>query len=208
MRSKGEFGIVSCLGQSGRRAPRLSARYLRFIYLGITAAILLIAQPVQAQFTGNIKTNTINGVNSNWVGNISYIVGSNTFKDVLQITNSGVLSNRLGILGYETSASNNVAIVNNGVWRNQDPALGNLYVGYNGSGNRLIVTNGGQVFCHIGELGIFASSSNNVAVVTGTGSVWSNEVSVAIGQNGAGNQLIVTNGGTVVDATGYLGVSV
>ena len=205
MRSKGEFGIVSGSGQSGRRAPRLFARYLRFIHLGIAAAILLVALPAQAQFSGNIKTNTVSGATSNWVGNISYIVGSNNFKDVLQIINSGVLSNRLGILGFEISASNNVAIVNNGVWRNQDPTFGSLTVGYNSSGNQLIVTNGGKVFSRLGELGGFPSSSNNVAVITGTGSVWSNEVSLDIGNTGGGNQLIVTNGGYVLTADSFVG---
>jgi T5SS/PEP-CTERM-associated repeat protein len=160
---------------------------------------------VHAQFTASIKTNTINGVHSNWVGNISYIVGSNTFKDVLQILNTGVLSNRNGILGYEVNASNNLAIVNNGIWNNHDVALGDLYVGYNGARNQLIVSNGGQVFSHLGELGVFASSSTNVAVVTGAGSVWSNQVGLYVGNAGSGNQLIVTNGGNMLTADSFVG---
>ncbi len=189
LRSKDGIAVVLGSGRSGRSAPRLFARSLRFIYLGITGAILLIAQPAHGQFTASIKTNTINGVVSNWVGNGSYIVGSNTFKDVLQIINSGVLSNGFGILGYETSASNNVAIVNNGTWRNQDPVSGNLFVGNNASGNQLIVTNGGTVFSHLADIGGSASSSNNVAVVTGSGSVWSNQVGMYIGVSGAGQSV-------------------
>ena len=169
------------------------------LWLAIGICVLLVST-AQAQFTMSIKTNTINGVVSNWVGNGTYVVGSNTFKDVLQVINGGVLSNGLGFLGYETSASNNVAILNNGIWRNQD-----LYVGYNGSGNQLTVTNGGKVFSILGELGISASSSNNVAVVSGTGSVWSNEVGLYIGSSGSGNQLIVTNGGNVLTGDSFVG---
>src|SRR5712675_649158 len=163
------------------------------------AICFLFASTAHAQFTGNIKTNTINGVTSNWVGNGTYVVGSNTFKDVLQIINSGVLSNGTGYIGYEISGSNNIAIVNGGVWSNGPT----LYVGYSGAGNRLIVTNGGKVFSAVGYIAFGSTSSNNTVMVTGTGSVWSNSSFLDIA-NGAGNQLLVSAGGAVFNTDGYL----
>jgi hypothetical protein len=54
-------------------------------WIAAIALSLALTSVAETQFTGNIKTNTINGVVSNWVGNGTYVVGSNTFKDVLQI---------------------------------------------------------------------------------------------------------------------------
>ncbi|HVM60853.1 MAG TPA: hypothetical protein VMV72_08300 [Verrucomicrobiae bacterium] len=174
-------------------------RFSKSLMFGIAGSVLLIAQPARAQFTASIKTNTINGVHSNWVGNGSYIVGSNTFKDVLRVINSGVLSNGAAYIGYETSGSNNVAIVTGAgsVWSNGN----DLYVGLDGAGNTLTITNGGTVFSDDGVL----RSSNNMVTVTGTGSVWSNLGVVSVGDAGVRNTLMITNGGAVFDLAGYIG---
>ena len=178
------------------------ARNLRFIYFGIAGAFLLTAPLVHAQFAANIKTNTINGVISNWVGNGSYVVGSNTFKDVLRVINSGILSNGTGYLGYATGGSNNVAVVTDpgSVWTNS----GNLIAGYSGARNSLTISNGGAVFDVIGQLGVNSvSSSNNVVTVTGAGSAWNNQSDLEIGVVGAGNTLTIANGGAVnISASG------
>ncbi len=157
-----------------------------------------------AQFTGNIKTNTINGVHSNWVGNGTYVVGSNTFKDVLQIINGGVLSNGTGYIGYEISGSSNAVTVTGtgSIWSNSS----DLYIGDNGSGNSLTISNGGRVFAFDSQAGLTSSSSNNTVIVTGVGSVWSNNT-VTIGNSGAGSTMTISNGGAVIDVGGYVGYS-
>ncbi|MDW8309851.1 MAG: PEP-CTERM sorting domain-containing protein, partial [Verrucomicrobiales bacterium] len=163
----------------------------------------VIATPsarAQYNYALNYQTNIINVV-SNWAGNGRYVVGSNTFGNALIINPSGVLSNGTGYIGLEFGGSNNIAIVNGGVWSNRST----LYVGWLGAGNQLIVSNGGAVVNGDGLLGYNSSISNNVAVVTGTGSVWSNRNYLNVGVSGAGNQLIVSNGGAVVNSDGYLG---
>ncbi|MGD0060432.1 MAG: LamG-like jellyroll fold domain-containing protein [Verrucomicrobiia bacterium] len=80
-------------------------------------------------------------------------------------------------------------------------------VGVVGSGNRLIVSNGGEVFNGYGYIGYGSSASNNTAIISGSGSVWSNGNDLTIGDSGQANQLIITNGGAVFDNNGYLSYS-
>ena len=180
----------------------------------IIAAIALslaLTGAAQAQFTASIKTNIINnGVVSNWVGNGTYVVGSNTFKDVLQVINSGVLSDGTGYLGYETSGSNNVVTVTGpgSVWNNNNSDI-SLYVGYSGSGNTLTITNGGTVYSYYSYIGESAGANSNVVTVTGNGSIWYNNQAgsgeLHVGDSGSGNTLTIINGGAVINIEGYIG---
>jgi T5SS/PEP-CTERM-associated repeat protein len=73
-------------------------------------------------------------------------------------------------VGYTTNATNNLLNVSGAgtVLTNTN----DLLVGYLGSGNRLVVSNGGQVYCFYGSLGWTRHASNNSALVTGTNSKW------------------------------------
>jgi fibronectin-binding autotransporter adhesin len=171
----------------------------------VLLACLSCASAARAQFTANNQTNIISGVTSNWVGNGTYVVGSNTFLDALLINSGGILSNGIGYIGYEVGASNNTAIVSGSgsVWSNWL----DLYVGDSGAGNQLIVTNGGSAINGHGVLGLNSSSSSNVATIAGSGSVWSNQYDVDVGYYGTGNSLLISNQGKVVTGRGgYLGV--
>ncbi len=177
----------------------------RIALIGVISLSLAAAPVARAQYTQNYQTNIISGVTSNWVGD--YLVGSNTFADVLLIRNSGVLSNGYGYLGYEVSSSNNSVLVTGvgSVWSNS----ADLYVGYSGADNSLVISNGGQVInnapfgsgfnCYIGYN---SSSSNNSVLVTGTGSVWSIYYDLYVGNSGTGNSLVISNGSQVVSIFG------
>src|ERR1017187_6787477 len=184
---------------------RSKGAVIKQFWTAVLCAVVLFSftGSARAQFIASIKTNTISAVHSNWVGNGTYVVGSNTFKDVLEVISGGVLSNGSGYLGYEISGSNNVALINGGTWSNQN----NLTVGNDGAGNQLIVSNGGTVFDVQGFIGGNVSSSNNMAVVTGPGSVWSNPGELAVGSQGGGNQLIVSNAGKVFSGYGFVGAN-
>jgi T5SS/PEP-CTERM-associated repeat protein len=75
---------------------------------------------------------------------------------------------------------------------------GDLTVGGTGSGNSLVITNGGTVANSFGFVGNDASSSNNSVLVTGAGSLWTNSRPLYVGNSGSGNSLVISNGGTVV----------
>ncbi len=168
--------------------------------LPILTAVLL-AGSAQAQYTANFQTNLISGVVSNWTGN--YEVGNTTFADVLIVTNSAVLKDSSGYLGFSAGSSNNVAIITGAgsVWSNS----ATLYVGDLGSSNTLTIANGGAVsaagsFIGFGTGGNTGANSNTVTV-TGTGSVWNNSGSLNVGYGDLGfNTLTIANGGAVSSA--------
>ncbi len=169
------------------------AKFVVFVFA------MLFSHAAFGQFTANKQTNTISGVASNWVGNGTYVVGSNTFLDTLRLVSSAILSNGSGIIGYEVAASNDVAyIIGTGaVWSNRN----NLTIGNKGARSQLIISNGADAFCTTGIVGNAASSSNNTVSVIGTGSTWNN-TTVFIGPSGSGNDLVISNGAGVFDTTG------
>lgn len=82
----------------------------------------------------------------------------------------------------------------------------NIVVGVSGSGNSMVISNGGTVVTspgiytgvtNGGVIGYNAGASINTVTVTGSGSAWSNAYDVVVGYNGSGNSLVVSNGGMV-----------
>src|ERR1017187_9788295 len=141
---------------------------------GFLVSIMLGVQPSEAQYTANFQTNIISGVTSNWSG--TYYVGNTAFADVLFIQSNGVLNTSgPGFLGQSTQSSNNIAVVTDpgSVWSN----VNGLFIGYFGSANSLVISNGGRVYTLAEgdpESGPgWNGSSHNSVVVTGTGSMWS-----------------------------------
>ncbi len=100
-------------------------------------------------------------------------------------------------VGYHSSSCNNSFIVTG-----PNTAYSNgVYVGYNGSGNTMIISNGAQVVG--GYVAYESSSSNNSVIVTGPGSIWNNG-SLDLGRAGNGtgaftrsNSLVIADGGSV-----------
>ncbi len=200
-------------------ANRIAAIAVVVLHLAVTPAI-------RAQFTANYQTNIISGVTSNWSG--SYYVGSNTFANSLLIQNGGVLISGtngmfvpqpgdLGFLvfgndcvGYSSSSNTAVVSGSGSVWSNRYA----LVIGRSGSGNSLIISNGGRVVTNPGNLyGIFvgsafvgfhSNSSNSFVLITDTGSVWSVDGSLRVGYQGNGS-LVISNGGEVVSDSGLFG---
>jgi len=168
--------------------------------LPILAGVLLTGS-AQAQYTDNNQTNTISGVASNWVDNGTYVVGSNWVYDALNILNGGVFSNGVGYIGYEATASNNSVLVSGtgSVWSNTSY----LYIGNDGSGNSLTITNGGTVYNGYGFIGVL--SDDNTALVSGSGSVWSNRNDLFVSDDGSSNVLTIASSGTVYNANSYIG---
>jgi autotransporter family porin len=180
------------------------------LIVGLFAGIAMWAGSSNAQYTLDFQTNLYVGIISNWPG--SYIVGSNTIADVLLIKSGGTLSCDGGYLGYETDSSNNTAVVTGtgSVWKAGIVGVPNLYVGYSGAGNSLVISNRGRVSFSFHYIGYNSTSSNNSVLVSGAGSVWSNTFgNIYVGNRGNANSLIVSNGGLVVNSLfgyGYVGM--
>jgi T5SS/PEP-CTERM-associated repeat protein len=180
----------------------LRPKKLAGLILGFVTGIVLSSQPSHAQYTANYQTNIISGVTSNWSGD--YVVGSNTFADVLFIDSGGILSNVAGRVGYEVSSSNNSVLVTDSgsVWSNSSTLL----IGWSGSHSSLTISNGGQVI-NFGPGGYYSgiggNSSSNRVEVTGAGSTWRcRSDALYVGNNGASNSLVIRNGGNLVGGSG------
>jgi T5SS/PEP-CTERM-associated repeat protein len=132
-------------------------------------------------------------------------VGSNAANVTTNFTTGTNLFGKTYI-GYTTNATNNVLNVSGaGTVLSNSSGVVDVYVGFNGSGNRLVVSNGGQVYCFYGSLGWTRHASNNSALVTGTNSKWTLGGDLYVGGRASptsvgpnGNSLVVSNGGQVV----------
>lgn len=162
--------------------------------------------PARAQFTADYQTNIISGVTSNWEG--SYDVGSNYVFDALQIINGGVLSNTLidsfisPSIGYSSTANSNSVLVSGSgsLWNNQ----GTLTVGVYGSGNSLVITNGGAVYISSTVMiGRNSTANNNSVLVSGNGSVLSTGYGLYLGRSSS--RVVINDGGAVISSRATIG---
>ena len=158
---------------------------------------------------------TIGGTGSVWNANSDMYVGENGSNNNLSVSDGGQLIPGAdgtlyvgGDVNNSTTASRNHVVVSGGVIRNANsffsPAA---YIGYSGSGNSLVISNGGQLISGYGYVGERSSSSNNIALVTGVGSVWSNRSDLYVGDYGSSNTLVISGGGLVNDSGSYVGYS-
>ena len=156
-------------------------------------------------------TVTVTGAGSVLTNNFSsqFNVGNSGSGGQLVVSNGGTVRTLGAAIGRNSTASNNKATVtgSNSLWINYY----NLYVGSSGSGNSLVISNGGTVSDE-GTAGQFfiganGSSSNNSVLVTGAGSLWTNRSELYVGSSGSGNSLVISNGGTVAVSSSYIGFS-
>ena len=95
----------------------------------------------------------------------------------------------------------------NSLWSNS----GDLIVGEDGSGNSLVISNGGKVsnaYSQFGAvIGLNTDSSNNSVMVSGPQSLLSNALGIMIGSGGSGNSLAISNSGVVASGYGVLGAN-
>ena len=156
---------------------------------------------------------TVTGSNSLWSNAGSIDLGFLGSKNSLVISNGGAVvatgiietngttDGPLAIattLGYSNTSSNNSILVT-GAFSSMTNA-GRLRIGYDGSGNSVTVTSGGQL---IGTrnanitLGYDTNSSNNSLVISGPGSLSSNNGGIYVGYYGSSNMLTLTDGAVI-----------
>ena len=153
----------------------------------------------------------ITDTNSSWQNSYSVFVGFDGVGGSLTISNGATMSyinsvwtmNHSSVLGYDSTSSNNRALVTGGgsVWN----CYGDMFVGLNGPGNNLVISNCGRVISDNGYVGANLGSDSNSALVTGTNSVWTNNADLYVGDFSLGNSLVISNGGRVISDYGYLG---
>ena len=147
----------------------------------------------------------VTGSGSRWINTTNLFVGFTGPGNRLTITNSGYVKSDVTYISNDAYSTNDAVLITGTGSRLETTSQ--LFIGYDGSGNRLTVTNGGQAVCHGDSFvgGFFDTGSGNTALVTGSNSTWTSEGDLYVGYLSGGNQLIITNGGRVTNQFGYLG---
>lgn len=152
------------------------------------------------------------GAGSVLTNSASLHVGFDGSNNSMLIENGGTVRSDAGYIGYGEAAGGNAVTVTGAgsLWDSTElyliisnqtiyiryAPLG-LSVGYQGSGNQLTISEGGQVDSTVGYIGYDAAASGNLATVTGRGSVWANTGQLYVGYNGSGNTLRIEDGSYV-----------
>ena len=159
--------------------------------------------------TGSGATFIANGGGHNFASNM--VVGNSGSGNSLIISNGATMTNFRAWIGYNLGSSNNSVLVtgtnsltgSNSLWTNRS----SLRLGSSGSGNSLVISNGGRAFFTLGLISFFAESSNNTVQVTGTNSIMTSGNAFYFGYYGSASSLLVSNGGTLAGTEGYLGLT-
>ena len=149
----------------------------------------------------------VTGTGSLWTSSGDVYIGEFGSANSLVITNGGRVSDDWGVVGYDTNSLYSQALVTGAgsVWSNATVT----FVGYSGSSNSLVISDGGLVTDYYGILGQDYSSWDNYAYVE-PGGVWRN-VEFYVGDGGSHNALYVEGGSVFVStymAVGYSGLYV
>jgi fibronectin-binding autotransporter adhesin len=149
----------------------------------------------------------------------------------LTVTNGGLVTDNSALLGADPASSNNQALVTGvgSLWAHR----ASLSVGFAGTGNRLVVSNGATLFASnnvnigssagslsnwmllssgatlnnrgSGAIGINLGADANTALLSDTNTRWAMTNGLTVGSNSSMNRLIVSNGAQVVSGGGTVG---
>ena len=142
---------------------------------------------------------TITNANTLLTNSQNLYLGNFGSDNTLVIASGAMVAGSSGFIGYDKYSSNNLVQVtgSNSVWSNS----ANLYVGYSGSNNRLLITNGAKIFASKTYISSFGGATNSVQI-SGAGSALSDSDSIWVGASpiagvaGSGT-LTMTSGGMI-----------
>ena len=143
--------------------------------------------------SGSNNTAFVSGSGSVWGNGSSLAVGNSGSGNSLVISGGGYVVSASGVIGNSVNAARNSVLVTDpgSIWNCTNTSV---WVGSAGSGNSLVISNGGEVIGG-GDMGHDSSSSNNSILITGPGSICSNNLDVSVGLSGTGNSIVISNGG-------------
>ena len=147
---------------------------------------------------GSLLSGSINLGGDVGLGHFNSLVVSN--RGTVASTNPGVG----GVIGRDSS-NNTVLVTGSGsAWTES----GTINLGYfgKGTGNRLVISNGGTLTSAGGTIGVgntsvdpaLSGNASNSVLVTGTNSSWTSTGLLVVGRNSDGNSLTIADGGSVI----------
>lgn len=183
------------------------------LYVGTNGAFNLLVVSNGARVAnklgslGHDSTSTSNaaivtGFGSIWSNALDLFIGYSGKGNRLTVSNGGwVRSDNMEIGHNVSSSTNEVLVTGPGSFCQVQQVL---YLGYNSSGNRLVVSNG--AYLHDDNIHIGFFGSNNEMVVTGPGTIWTNRSGIQLGRFRGHNRLIITNQAFVFAREVYIGL--
>lgn len=163
--------------------------------------------------TGGSSSNNsvlVTGGGSLWNNSADLKIGPYSVNNQLTINNGGQVAfsdnDGLSSVGTYAGGNNNTVLVtgSGSMLTNAGYAFS---VGYQGFGNQLTISAGGQFVNNNAMVGGDVGGSNSTALVTGDGSLWTNRGTLAVGSYASRNLMIISNGGQVANTTGYVGLN-
>ena len=169
-------------------------------------------------YTGNTTIDggklKITGSVGNGTSTSDFVVGNNNGGTSLEISGGGVVTNGKSTIGNNAGSNNNSVLLDGAASRWNTSAT--YYLGWNGAGNTMIVSNGAQftltnVAGNIDAVvGANGGSNNNKLTITGTGSSFSNvnatnASTLYVGRSGTGNEMDILLGGSVSSFNARIG---
>ncbi|MBM4154933.1 MAG: hypothetical protein FJ221_07865 [Lentisphaerae bacterium] len=157
-------------------------------------------------YLGNYNGVVVNGPGSFWT-NGALIVGNSGQWNRVIIEAGGAVHSTTGMIGQWSVASNNSVVVSGtgSTW-----TVPKLYVGAEGTGNSLVISNGGAVLSDGAYVSWRYKANSNSVVVTGPGSSWIDTGTLRLGQTGKYTRVTVENGAALSAAgiqVGVMGIS-
>jgi len=148
-----------------------------------------------SSITGAHQGVTINGGSWSNSGGLAINGNNNELWITSSSNNNSLVTSTSGYIGTTTNDFNNSVTLSgiNSVWNN----TGNLTVGYEGTGNSLMIEEGATNNNVHGYIGYMASASNNWVSVTGSNSVWNNSGDLFVGYEGFNSTLTIEDYGHV-----------
>lgn len=137
---------------------------------------------------------SVSGAGSAWHNGSNLVVGSVGPGSRLSVSTGGTVNNADGYLGFFGTAANSLVEIRDpgSSWLNRR----NLFVGYQSSGNRLVITNGARLRSTGGFVGR-QSNRNNTVLVSGPDSRWQLSEGLVVGNSGSHCEVKIANGGTI-----------
>jgi T5SS/PEP-CTERM-associated repeat protein/autotransporter-associated beta strand protein len=142
----------------------------------------------------------VTGTGSTWSSGGLVIGDSGSGNSMSVEAGGGVVSAGSGVaLGYNVGSSGNSLLVDGS--GSTLTSVSDLIVGFGGSGNSVVVSNGGTLtnshYSYGGVIGLNSGATNNSVLVTGNGSAWNSGGDLLVGWGDSGNTLTISNGGAV-----------
>jgi T5SS/PEP-CTERM-associated repeat protein len=160
-------------------------------------------------YVGNLVNSVSNfvmvsGAGSVW-SNANMYLGYSGGQNSLVVSNAGRVQNSLSAwIGNDASSGGNRLLVTG--TNSTFSSSNNSFVGSSGSGNNVIITNGGRMDNPAMTLGDNLGCNSNTVLVTGPGSTWTNNGTLTVGRSGSANTVIINKGAQVYSTYAIVGL--